>query len=178
MSYKNALSMSTLSTSEVTQTDTKMVSRRKSSPRIMSTSIINQQENDQIAVSDSKTSDETGQCGMMDVTKSKNSDLSKEFGKEDENVLNEKIEERITQVAEDALRKLHRDVIEALTKQQASSKIAKEASVNSPGSKTDLEVQDDAVTTTKITVKAEGEKRSSIKHQKVDIKAILYFYRS
>lgn len=175
MSYKNALSMSTLSTSEVTQTDTKMISRRKSSLRIMSTSIINQQENDQ--ESDSKTSDETGQCGMMDVTKSKNSDLSKEFGKEDENVLNEKIEERITQVAEDALRKLHRDVIEALTKQQGS-KIAKEASVNSPGSKTELEVQDDAVTTTKITVKAEGEKRSSIKHQEVDIKAILYFYRS
>lgn len=176
MSYKNALSMSTLSTSEVTQTDTKMISRRKSSLRIMSTSIINQQENDQ--ESDSKPSDETGQYGMMDVTKSKYSDLSKEFGKEDENVLNEKIEERITQVAEDALRKLHRDVIEALTNQQASSKIAKEASVNSPGSKTELEVQDDAVTTTKITVKAEGDKRSSIKHQEVDIKAILYFYRS
>ncbi|RLU17011.1 hypothetical protein DMN91_011080 [Ooceraea biroi] len=154
-SHKN-VSSSKLSISERTETNTKVMSQRSSSKSMTSVSEIDQQESSRES---RRKTDETGERTTMDSPK--------EFEKGNEHVLDERTsEERVSQVAEDALRKLHGDVTEALTKRQASLKTAGKASGDSPGRKTEL--RDDALTTRKIT-KVEGERRrSSAKNQEVE----------
>jgi len=124
-----------------------------------------QQENNQ--ESREETPDETEKGTMMDVNESMIVS-SEEFEDENEEVPNDGSKQQISQ---DALRKLQRDMIEALTKQHESSKtageVSEEVSRKYPGRKAKLEARDGAMMTRKMTAEDE-ECRSSMKNQEVD----------
>jgi len=103
---------------------------------------------------------------IMDVNESMTVS-SEEFEEEDEDVPDDSSKQQISQ---NALRKLQRDMIEALTKQQESSKTTGEISEISER-KAELEARDDAMMTSKIIAEDE-EHRSFMKNQEVDIDAM------
>lgn len=140
------------SNSEMTKTNTMAICREKNSPQMTAARFDQSQENEQ--ESRGKTSDETEQH-TDSWTDLRNKDA-----------LDESTEKRIFQDAEDALRKLHRDVIDALAKRQTDSKTARET----PEGKTRLEVRGDAMTTTKITTESERH-RLTEKNRKVRVNA-------
>jgi len=139
-----------------------MASQKKNSPEMTLASGIDQQESDQ--ESREVIPDETEKRTMVDVNESM-TDSSEEFEEDNEKVPDDSSKQQISQ---DALRKLQRDMIEALTKQQESSKTAGEVSEISRR-KAELEAQNGA--TRKITAENEGC-RSSVKNQEVDVKAM------